>query len=183
MVVQDHDELRLAIEKVKYINEWKRIGLISGCFDMLHVLHIELLKKAATLCDFLVVAINSDSSVRKLKGDSRPVFNLDDRMFMLDAIECVDCVCFFEEATVENLLKSRLFDIWVKGGDYTATSLNPYEVAAAESAGVTIALVPCMRKDISTTKIINKLTNGVIASIEVREVTYEDYADEDDLNE
>ena len=159
MVCSDPDQLRVQLEVAK--RNGARVALINGCFDLMHALHVELLQKAKSLCDILVVAINSDASVRKLKGDTRPIFSQDHRLFILDAFECVDYVVVFEETTVVNLLKSTMFGTWCKGADYTPTSLNPYEVAAAESAGVTIALIPCMRKDISTTKIINKLTSDV----------------------
>ena len=159
MLCADHDQLRICLEVA--MRSGKRIGLLNGCFDLTHALHVELLQKAKSLCDTLVVAINSDNSVRKLKGEGRPIFPQDHRLFILDAFECVDYVVVFEETTVVNLLKSNMFSIWCKGADYTPTSLNEDEVSAAESAGVTIALIPCTRKDISTTKIINKLTSDV----------------------
>lgn len=160
MLCTDHEQLHIALEVIKR-DKTKRIGLINGCFDLVHALHVELLQKAKSLCDILVVAINSDNSVRKLKGDDRPIFPQDHRLFIIDALECVDYVIVFEETTVVNLLKSNMFGIWCKGADYSLASLNEDEVAAAEGAGVTIALIPCMRKDISTTKIINKLTSKV----------------------
>lgn len=180
MICSDHDQLRICLEVE--MRSGKRIGLLNGCFDLTHALHVELLQKAKSLCDTLVVAINSDNSVRKLKGEGRPIFPQDHRLFILDAFECVDYVVVFEETTVVNLLKSNMFSIWCKGSDYSATTLNKDEVAAAEKNNMTIALIPCKRAT-STTKIIDRILISHSEVMEVREVTYADYADEDDLNE
>ena len=158
MICSDHDQLRICLEGAK--RNGARIGLINGCFDLVHALHVELLQKAKSLCDILVVAINSDNSVRKLKGEDRPIFPQDHRLFILDAFECVDYVVVFEETTVVNLLKSNMFGTWCKGADYTALSLNPAELNAAELAGVTTALLPVHRNGISTSSIIEGIKNG-----------------------
>ncbi|MGA0231643.1 MAG: D-glycero-beta-D-manno-heptose 1-phosphate adenylyltransferase [Saprospiraceae bacterium] len=95
------------------------IVFTNGCFDLLHPGHIDYLQKAKTLGDVLIVALNSDDSVRQIKGESRPVNSLNDRMAMLAALECVDFVTSFQEDTPYNLIDAIKPDILVKGGDYT----------------------------------------------------------------
>lgn len=95
------------------------IVFTNGCFDLLHPGHIDYLQKAKTLGDVLIVALNSDDSVRQIKGESRPVNSLNDRMAMLAALECVDFVTSFEEDTPYKLIGNIKPDILVKGGDYT----------------------------------------------------------------
>lgn len=95
------------------------IVFTNGCFDLLHPGHVDYLQKAKTLGDVLIVALNSDDSVRQIKGESRPVNSLNDRMAMLAALECVDFVTSFQEDTPYNLIDAIKPDILVKGGDYT----------------------------------------------------------------
>ncbi|MGA0258306.1 MAG: D-glycero-beta-D-manno-heptose 1-phosphate adenylyltransferase [Saprospiraceae bacterium] len=95
------------------------IVFTNGCFDLLHPGHIDYLQKAKTLGDVLIVALNSDDSVRQIKGESRPVNSLNDRIAMLAALECVDFVTSFQEDTPYNLIDAIKPDILVKGGDYT----------------------------------------------------------------
>lgn len=95
------------------------IVFTNGCFDLLHPGHIDYLQKAKTLGDVLIVALNSDDSVRQIKGESRPVNSLNDRIAMLAALECVDFVTSFQEDTPYYLIDAIKPDILVKGGDYT----------------------------------------------------------------
>lgn len=95
------------------------IVFTNGCFDLLHPGHNDYLQKAKTLGDVLIVALNSDDSVRQIKGESRPVNRLNDRIAMLAALECVDFVTSFQEDTPYNLIDAIKPDILVKGGDYT----------------------------------------------------------------
>ena len=95
------------------------IVFTNGRFDLLHPGHMDYLQKAKTLGDVLIVALNSDDSVRQIKGESRPVNSLNDRMAMLAALECVDFVTSFQEDTPYNLIDAIKPDILVKGGDYT----------------------------------------------------------------
>ena len=97
----------------------KKIVFTNGVFDILHVGHTRYLSEASTLGDILVIGINSDDSVRKLKGPSRPINQLEDRGFILSELKVVDYVISFEEQTPFNLIKSIMPDILVKGGDYT----------------------------------------------------------------
>jgi D-beta-D-heptose 7-phosphate kinase/D-beta-D-heptose 1-phosphate adenosyltransferase len=96
----------------------KRIVFTNGCFDIIHRGHIEMLQKARTLGDSLVVGLNSDNSVRELKGAHRPIQSQGDRSAILDSIECIDFVIIFEELTPLKIIIELQPDILVKGGDY-----------------------------------------------------------------
>ena len=97
----------------------KKIVFTNGCFDILHVGHIRYLSEAKSLGDILVIGINSDKSVKELKGPSRPINPLSDRALMLSELRYVDYVVSFEEQTPLELIKIIMPDILVKGGDYT----------------------------------------------------------------
>ena len=105
----------------------KKVVFTNGCFDLLHAGHIAYLEEAAHLGDLLVVGLNSDNSVRKLKGPNRPICNEDDRALVLAALECVDYLILFEEGTPYNLIASLVPNILVKGGDY-----NPKSIVGAD---------------------------------------------------
>jgi rfaE bifunctional protein nucleotidyltransferase chain/domain len=105
----------------------KRIIFANGCFDVLHVGHIRYLQDARSLGDYLIVAVNSDSSVRKLKGEGRPIFNQEARAKLLSALECVDAVIFFEDDTVDRLLIELKPHLHCKGGDYTPETVPEKE--------------------------------------------------------
>ena len=123
----------------------------NGCFDIIHRGHIELLKFARNCGDKLIVGLNSDSSVKRLKGDSRPIQNQEDRKAILEAIRWVDEVILFEEPTPINLIKSLKPEIIVKGGDYT-----PDQVVGNNLAEVRIfELVD----GLSTTKTVKNISN------------------------
>ena len=106
-----------AIKSDKKYN--KKIVFTNGCFDILHVGHIRYLSEAKSLGDILVVGINSDESVKNLKGPSRPINSLSDRSLLLSELVCVDYVVSFKEQTPLKLIKMIMPDILVKGGDYT----------------------------------------------------------------
>ncbi|MEH3139758.1 MAG: D-glycero-beta-D-manno-heptose 1-phosphate adenylyltransferase [Mycobacterium kyogaense] len=110
----------------------------GGCFDLLHTGHIRLLRTARELGDALIVVINSDESVRALKGPSRPVMTAEDRACVLMALACVDAVAIFDEATPERILATLRPDIWVKGGDYTADALPETDVVTRHGGDVVI---------------------------------------------
>ena len=96
----------------------QKIVFTNGCFDVLHFGHVKYLLEAKQLGDILVVGLNSDDSVRRLKGPSRPINGEKERAFVLAALSCVDYVTLFDEDTPENLIKSVRPDLLVKGGDY-----------------------------------------------------------------
>jgi D-beta-D-heptose 7-phosphate kinase/D-beta-D-heptose 1-phosphate adenosyltransferase len=112
----------------------------GGCFDLLHAGHTRALAAARNLGDSLIVCLNSDASVRRIKGAERPIINQEDRSELLLALECVDAVLVFEEDTPEECLDKLRPDIWVKGGDYDVTELP--ETALVESWGGRCTTVP-----------------------------------------
>ena len=111
------EELLIAMRAAR--QEGEKIVLTNGCFDILHPGHISYLQQARNLGDRLIVLVNSDDSVRRLKGPKRPIHDLDYRMQMLAALECVDWVVAFQEDTPQQMIGKILPDILVKGGDYT----------------------------------------------------------------
>ncbi|WP_156448232.1 D-glycero-beta-D-manno-heptose 1-phosphate adenylyltransferase, partial [Mycobacterium sp. NAZ190054] len=112
----------------------------GGCFDLLHTGHIRLLRTARQFGDALIVLINSDDSVRALKGPDRPVMAAADRARVLSALACVDAVAVFDDPTPERLLADIRPDIWVKGGDYTADALP--EAGVVKRHGGDVVIVP-----------------------------------------
>lgn len=118
--------------------EGRTVVATGGCFDLLHTGHIRLLRTARELGDALIVVINSDDSVRALKGPSRPVMPAEDRARVLTALACVDAVAVFDEATPAGVLDAIRPDIWVKGGDYTADQLPEADVVTRHGGDVVI---------------------------------------------
>ncbi|MCC8051379.1 MAG: D-glycero-beta-D-manno-heptose 1-phosphate adenylyltransferase [Clostridiales bacterium] len=137
-------------------NAGKKIVFTNGCFDILHVGHISYLKKAKEMGDVLVVGVNSDESVRRLKGSSRPVNTLEDRMELLAALECVDYVVSFSEDTPYNLIQQIRPDVLVKGDDYKMDEIVGADVVAGY--GGIVKTIPLVAGK-STTGIINKIAN------------------------
>jgi len=140
---------------VQFIRSGRAEGLsvvfTNGCFDILHPGHLEILEKASNMGDLLVVGVNSDDSVKRLKGPGRPVQPLENRASVLSCIRFVDCVVPFEEDTPLELIRLLLPDILVKGGDYTPeTVVGADEVA---SNGGTVCIVPLI-EGFSTTGIL-----------------------------
>lgn len=144
------------IEKLKEIlnkkNNGKKVVFTNGCFDILHRGHVEYLQKAKELGDLLVLGLNSDSSVKRLKGESRPINNEKDRAIILSALECVDYIIIFDEDTPFELIKNLKPDILVKGGDYKIENVVGREYAKET---VLIDFVD----GYSTTKIIKNINN------------------------
>jgi D-beta-D-heptose 7-phosphate kinase / D-beta-D-heptose 1-phosphate adenosyltransferase len=138
----------------EYRARGQRIVLTNGCFDILHRGHVTYLSQARTLGDVLVVGVNSDESIRRLKGPQRPINSLEDRMQVLAALNCVDHVVAFDEDTPHRLVKSIRPDVFVKGGDYTRDRLP--EAALVEELGGRVEILPIVRER-STTKIINHI--------------------------
>ena len=107
-------------------SEKKKIVFTNGCFDLLHVGHIRYLSNAKKLGDFLIVGLNSDESVKILKGQNRPINQFEDRAMLLSALRSVDLVIMFEEQTPENLINKIVPDVLVKGGDYDIEDIAGY---------------------------------------------------------
>ena len=131
----------------------QRVVFTNGCFDILHRGHAEYLRAARSLGDLLVVGLNSDDSVRRLKGPSRPVNLQEDRAYVLASLEVVDVVVVFEEDTPRELIAALLPDVLVKGGDYRLEDIvGAREVTAAGGEVVIAPLVPGR----STTSILQR---------------------------
>ncbi|HLY70855.1 MAG TPA: D-glycero-beta-D-manno-heptose 1-phosphate adenylyltransferase [Puia sp.] len=129
-------------ELLRQINRWrlldKTIAFTNGCFDILHQGHIFSLSQAASEADYLVVGVNADVSVRKLKGENRPVNNEQSRAFLLGSLLMTDAVVIFEEDTPLNLIKMVLPDVLVKGGDYSIEEIVGAKEVIANGGKVVI---------------------------------------------
>ena len=133
----------------------KKIVFTNGCFDIIHVGHVRYLTTAKNFGDVLIVGLNTDESVRKLKGATRPINNQDDRAEVLLGLKAVDHVIFFGEDTAENLIAELQPDIYVKGGDYTLDTLPEAKIVQAYGGRVEIVNLVAGK---STTNIIKKIT-------------------------
>jgi rfaE bifunctional protein nucleotidyltransferase chain/domain len=133
-----------AVDAIALAERLRRAGrtgvATGGCFDLLHTGHVRLLRQARELGDALIVLVNSDESVRALKGDGRPVMRDVDRARVLAALGCVDAVAIFDGPTPERLLDTLRPDIWVKGGDYAADELP--ESDTVRRHGGTVIILP-----------------------------------------
>lgn len=119
----------------------RRVVLTNGCFDLLHAGHVSYLQQARAQGDLLVVGLNSDQSVRSLKGEGRPLNRLADRARVLSALSCVDVLVPFDELTALPLIESLAPEVYVKGGDYTIDTINQQERRAVEAAGGRVVIV------------------------------------------
>ncbi len=137
----------------QFSNDLQNVVFTNGCFDIIHAGHIDYLSKARNLGDVLVVGLNSDESVRRLKGPQRPINNVDARSKVLASLFFVDYIIVFEEDTPLNLIKSVRPDILVKGGDYTRDAVVGADFV--ESYGGKVVILPFL-KGYSTTSILNK---------------------------
>lgn len=142
----------------RQVNIWrflnKKIAFTNGCFDILHEGHIYSLSQAASFADILIIGVNSDASVKKLKGESRPVNNEHSRSLILASLAIVDAVTIFTEDTPLELIKAIMPDILVKGGDYTVEQIAGAKEVIAN--GGEVKIVPLL-DGFSTTGIIDKI--------------------------
>jgi rfaE bifunctional protein nucleotidyltransferase chain/domain len=134
----------------------KRVVLTNGCFDLLHVGHVRYLQEAAELGDLLIVAVNGDESVRALKGEGRPFNRAQDRAEVVAALGCVDFVTIFPELRATRVIEAIRPAIYVKGADYSLKGLNAEEVAALQTAGAEIRMLPLVAGK-STSALIEKI--------------------------
>jgi D-beta-D-heptose 7-phosphate kinase/D-beta-D-heptose 1-phosphate adenosyltransferase len=130
-----------------------RVGFTNGCFDILHPGHVKVLTAARAACDRLIVGLNSDASVRRLKGADRPVQDEQARAEVLAALEAVDLVVIFEQDTPIDLITRITPSVLVKGGDYTREQVVGHEVV--EAAGGTVVLIDIL-KGFSTTALVHR---------------------------
>jgi rfaE bifunctional protein nucleotidyltransferase chain/domain len=134
----------------------KKLVVTNGCFDLLHLGHVTYLETARNLGDALLVGVNSDAAVGRLKGPGRPVNVEGDRAAVLAALASVDGVCIFAEETATRFLAAARPDIYVKGGDYTLDTLNQEERRTVEQAGGKIVIIPFVSGQ-STTATLKKI--------------------------
>jgi len=154
------DKIKSEDELCEVLSELRAAGRktvwTNGCFDILHRGHVSYLEQAAQFGDLLVVGLNSDSSVRSIKGPDRPVNCQDDRAQALGALSCVDYVVIFDDPTTVRLLDLLKPDVYAKGGDYTIDTINQDERKVVEGYGGSIEILPEV-KGISTTQIIERI--------------------------
>jgi D-beta-D-heptose 7-phosphate kinase/D-beta-D-heptose 1-phosphate adenosyltransferase len=134
-----------------------RVGFTNGCFDLIHPGHVRLLARARAACDRLVVALNSDASVRRLKGPERPVQNETARATVMASMASADLVMLFEEDTPERLIRAILPDVLIKGADYTMAQVVGADIVTA--AGGRVVLIP-LEQGHSTTNTIRRINAG-----------------------
>ena len=132
----------------------RRVVFTNGCFDLLHAGHVKYLQKARSFGDLLILGLNSDASVRRLKGENRPLIHEEERAHLLAALDCIDYVVLFDEETPLRLIETLLPDILVKGGDYSREGVVGHELV--EAAGGRVELVTFVDGK-STTGIIEKI--------------------------
>ncbi len=148
------DRLKDKIDFLRLKNKGLKIVATNGCFDILHIGHIRNLQKAKTMGDTLIVGVNSDSSVKKLKGEDRPLNNENNRAEVLAALSCVDIVTIFNNLTAEQFLEQVKPNIYIKGGEYDLDSLP--EAVLVRKYGGSVISIP-MVEGSSTTNIIEKI--------------------------
>ena len=151
----NRDELDNLINKLR--SENKTIVTTNGCLDILHVGHVRYLQKAKSFGDVLIIALNSDKSVKSIKGDSRPINNENDRAEVLSALRSVDYVVIFDEDSPVDLLLQIKPDVHTKGADYTIETLP--EAKEIMAAGGRIEFISFVEGK-STTAVINKMKNS-----------------------
>ncbi len=143
---------------IKECNGWRvrneKIVFTNGCFDILHHGHLDLLAKAASLGTKLIVGINTDSSVKRLKGDARPVTHEQDRLFQMASLLCTSAICLFDEDTPEALINLIKPDVLVKGGDYTIDTIVGADFV--QSYGGEVSIIPFV-EGYSTTSLISRI--------------------------
>ena len=147
-------EIQELIKKLK--NENKTTVFSNGCFDILHIGHVRYLKASAKFADIMIIGLNSDSSVKRLKGESRPINNENDRAELLSELGFVDYVVIFEEDTPENLLNEIKPDIYTKGADYTMETLPEADIMIKN--GTKVEFIEFVDGK-STTNVIKKIEN------------------------
>lgn len=148
------EEVKDLINKIH--NQGKTVVTTNGCFDILHVGHVRYLEKTKTFGDFLIVLLNSDKSVRSIKGPTRPINCEEDRAEILSALKCVDYVVLFDEDSPRNLLDEMKPDVYTKGADYTMETLPEADIMRKNNTRVEfIEFV----EGKSTTKTIEKINS------------------------
>ncbi len=151
--LRDLEKIRASLKK-----EGRRVVFTNGCFDLIHAGHVFLFKEAKKLGDVLIVAVNDDRSIRKIKGASRPIFLLAERLEILEAIEFVDYLIPFSDETPRKVISTLLPDILVKGKDWEKDKVVGRK--EVEEAGGKVVLVS-LRKGQSTTSLLEKIIHSL----------------------
>ncbi len=150
MVLRDLRELSSLVEELR--KKGKRIVFTNGCFDIIHAGHVDYLEEAKSFGDFLIVGMNSDESVRRIKGEKRPIVPEDYRARVLEGLKAVDCVFIFDDETPLKVIETVKPDVLVKGADW------PLEKIVGREFAEEVRRIP-FRFDISTTKIVEKIVS------------------------
>jgi len=140
----------------RFRSEGKRIAWTNGCFDIIHAGHVDYLERSKAYGDFLVVGLNSDASVKQLKGEFRPIFSEQDRAKVLCALSAVDFVVIFAEKSPIKIIEQLQPDFYIKGGDYTIDTIDQAERQVVEGYGGKIVLLP-MVAGVSSSIIVEKI--------------------------
>ncbi len=148
-----YSRAELAEQRARWRSEGRRVVFTNGCYDLLHPGHIRLLERCRSMGDALILALNSDLSVRRMKGPSRPLLAETERAEVALALEAVDAVTFFDEETPRELIAEILPDVLVKGADWSHFIAGREEVEAAGGKVVTVPLEP----GYSTTNIVQRI--------------------------
>jgi rfaE bifunctional protein nucleotidyltransferase chain/domain len=150
---------------------YPKIVFTNGCFDILHEGHVRFLEEARALGEVLVVAVNSDASVKALKGDGRPVHSEQSRVRVLAALEAVDAVLLMNDVRNMEMLRLVRPLIWAKGGDYTVDTLDADERAVASEVGAQIKILPLTHGH-STTSTIDRIYRNELQSAATASVAF-----------
>lgn len=163
-VIKNLEELEEKVGELKRFN--KKVIFTNGCFDILHRGHVTFLNQAKALGDILVVGLNTDESIRKVKGNGRPINSLEDRIAVLAALQCVNYLIAFDEVSPVRIIKALKPYLFVKGGTYTIDSLPESELV--ESLGGEVRIIPFIT-GLSTTKLIEKIRKPLLEVQDVKQ--------------
>lgn len=151
-MIIDRSDIKFLCELLR--KNQKQVVFTNGCFDIIHAGHVKYLTQAKSFGDVLILGLNTDDSIRKLKGSNRPINSEADRSFVVDGLKAVDYVVLFSESTAEQLVSEIKPDIYVKGGDYNLENLPEGKIV--QSYGGQVKLIPLL-KGRSTSNIISRI--------------------------
>ncbi|NQT27452.1 HAD-IIIA family hydrolase [candidate division KSB1 bacterium] len=164
------DKIKTRDELQVLCKEWreagKKIGFTSGAFDILHAGHVDYLEKAKTMCDILVVGVNTDASIKKYKGPDRPIVSESHRIQVVAALESIDYVFTFEERRNQKNIEALKPHYYIKAGDYSTDTLTSKEIV--EKYGGEVRLIP-IKQDVSTTELLEKMSSSNSQSKYIKE--------------
>jgi len=155
---------------------YPKIVFTNGCFDILHEGHVRFLEEARALGDVLVVAVNSDASVKALKGEGRPIHSQQSRVRVIASLESVDAVVVMDDLRNTEMLRVVRPFVWAKGGDYTVDTLDAAERAVASEVGAQIKILPLTHGH-STTSTISRIGRNELASVASASIAFSAHAE------